>query len=434
MNAAADDKIFIKLLKKLDDTENLTQDQANLFITQAYPKKPFLGASDKNPKVLFRKLVQWKITNLLVSNLETILKLLDEIYPVLYSNRVTLDNYFSADIRVHISKRFGYRSPEHKLSLELTALPYAEKGELMKSARDKVINKNLNRVEIKASRILKIISDNIVSEDVYRRCVALAVASGSRPIELFHLATYTIYDPHYVTQTGVAKKKGASATETLIKPIIEINSSRFIEEIQKIRDEISENYSILDSHGKLNSNITKKCNDTAKLIFDNQQGFTFYTSRKLYAALSYELFAKKSNPHGNNVDNVIWFKKILGHSDNTNARDNYSIFDLVYDLEDATSDEILAKVEVIMHRQENLEQRFDAEEIANVEPPILSSDIIENPELQKKYNTIKEVFDKYKADNGKKPTQNEMERLAKEIAPRSIIRNAIKYFLKNKTV
>ncbi len=406
---------FTETLKVLLSTENLTNAIANQIILQKFPNKEFIEG--KNIKNYYRKLIPYELKELDKKDFKDVLILIDQIYAKLYTSTVTLDSMISIDVRKPITERFGKNSKEHILSKKLVKISYKEKGDMINNAKNKVFKKNSNRTEYETEKIIQVIRDNITSQDPMRRAIALLLACGSRPIEFFEKANYTPIDREWVEQDFIAKKK--TKQENLAKPIIYLNSDKFVEEINKVRNELHEKYpNFINAKGQLTSSLATRGNQLIKEMMGGNE-FTLYTCRKLYGLLSYDLFGKLPNRYGNNLSYNAWLSNVLGHSkDNLMTSFNYSHLALKNDK--ITPDELLVKQEVIEQKIENIEERLDLQNYPQEEETPLKPFEIKSPELDKIYS---DYIKKY----GYKPSQNKIEELGKGIMGQKAIRRYYKF-------
>jgi len=115
---------FIKLLKELDSLRPLDQGIANQTIKKYFPN----FGDDTKLKNYFRAIVKERISLVPKKDIETVLKLLNTIYPKLNPNTRTLDAAYSLDVRNPLSEKWGKESEIHKLSKKLLKILW--KGEL----------------------------------------------------------------------------------------------------------------------------------------------------------------------------------------------------------------------------------------------------------------------------------------------------------------
>ncbi|MBC7408964.1 MAG: hypothetical protein H7339_11295, partial [Arcicella sp.] len=221
---------FYKVLLSLKSvgSEILTKSFINDKILNEYHGYEFLPKKITSSTSLLSMWVPWALKTTDNTKLREKLKALNEIYSKFYTNKKTLDVSFNRDIRNVIREKNGFKSPEHDLSLQLAAITKTEKTKMIKDAEEKVFEKNANQDTFESSQIYDIIRTNIKDPDPFKRMIALFIASGSRPIELFSKAMYRAIDDRWLEQKGVAKKKrGNSLDFSIIKPIIYINTHEF---------------------------------------------------------------------------------------------------------------------------------------------------------------------------------------------------------------
>lgn len=419
------EKKFITLFTKLLKIKTLTPLETNELIIKAYPKLEF--TEKKNSSALIRALVFYVIKNMKPEQLiiQEIFDLIDKVYPKLYKNPATLDNYFTQDVRQPIAKRFptvnGEEHVFYTLAKESVALPDEVKGKLLKDSRDKVTEKLRNVVDVKLDYILDIIQKFIISKDPMIRCVALLLACGSRTIEFFGKSDYTVYNfedsNSWVTQNYIAKKRGMSAkTDKVIKPIVYFSNEQFITERKKALEELKTIvkdkpfYTIYNDKEKLASFITERVNKSAKEVFQNRAEFTAHTTRSLYALVSYELFGRKKSPYGNNLEFRQFISDSLGKEGSESATREYSKFNLVVDIK---KDEALVKTQLLEKKIDDLEEKLDSLNI--------------NVKETKYVEMIKVEYEKYNKEHSFYPNTAKMEVLMKGKVPRRLVRLYVKY-------
>jgi integrase len=324
------DEEFIRLLKTLNDCKNLTIKDINGKV--AYTEKTF------------RNLVKNKMGEIKSDNLEEALKLLNTIYTQIFKNISTLDNYFTQDIRKVIHFRFpdidGIQSKEYIFSKTLARLDPKVKEDLFKSQKIKANSKAEDVEEIELRYVIDKIKKNIKSNDPIRRAFALLLASGCRPIELFHLSNFEVIDNHWIKQDKVAKKRGIIVS--VEKPIIYLTSSQFIIEVEKMRNDAKKRFPsfIRSKEITVMRNDEKFCkkdqllldsifiagNLIAREVFDDEEGMTLYTTKSLYGAASYYIYGTSPNRLGNSLTQARWGELIYGHS---SLMHNYSHYRII---------------------------------------------------------------------------------------------------------
>lgn len=425
-----DDENFINLFKELNALDTLDHQTTNEIIKKYYPTLPF---DTKNIKTHIRPLVKWKMNNMKDHQLtiERIFELIDQVYPKLYTNVATLDNVFTNDVRQPVFKRWpdvdGENSIQYVLAKEMVALPDDIKGKLLKDASDKVEAKNRDYDVVDADEIYKIIKDNIVSTNPFRRAIALLLASGSREMELFATSTYKPItvpsgEKNWIIQGNVSKKKGVEVS--VKKPVLYFTAEKFVEEVESMRSSINEKYKNIVVDGKLSSSVSTAGNKAAHEIFKNRKGFTMHVCRKIYAHMSYDLYESKETIHGKGTTLSFWIASVLAH-EGQKAVANYSHIKLKHKL---NTTEVPAKTEELITKVEELEERLDTLNIDQQDERPLPSVIVKNSKAENQMKKVDTIFKQYvTAHGGAEPNQTRMEQLAKQVAPRRIIRLYMKF-------
>lgn len=418
---------FIELLKLLNKKKSLTRTSANAFIKKAFSSLDFLNG--KKATIYFPHLIKYQMDKVDPDHLQDVLDLIDELMYKLYApSRTTkefgvLDNMYSNYIRNPIRNRFGKDSIEYELSKQLTALTDEDKGELIKFQSEKLETRNKTRIEYNPEEVIEAIKNNISSEDPYRRGIALLLASGSRPIELYSKSTYTQEDnlpEGWIKQTYVAKKKGDKTKATVIKPVIYIGAKRFIEEVKKLREDLTRIYGDYEVDGKIKQTALDKFQKAAKEIFNYREDFVTYTSRPLYALVSYHKIGKYSNYYGDGSDSInVWVKKVLAH-DGLGTSESYTRFKLKEIVQ--STDDIKIKQVELDKKIEDIEERLDDLNVQEKEQELLFN--VEDSQLKEKFKILKIEYDKLKSDRlGRPPPLYRLELYGKQQKiPRSIVR------------
>ena len=432
------DKKFITLFKKLLNVATLTQEKANELIQKAFPKLEFTDKKDS--KVLIRSLVFHTVKTMEPNQgtIEQIFELIDQVYPKLYKNPTTLDNYFTQDVRQPTAKRFpevdGKEHIFYTLAKEMVALSDDVKGQILKDSRDKVTAKLRNVVDVHLNDILDKIQKSIVSTDPMVRCIALLLACGSRTIEFFGKSDFTVYkfedSNSWMTQNYIAKKRGLSIkTDKVIKPVVYFTNEQFIMERNKALDQLKtilKNkpfYVVEKDKEKLAGFITERVNKAAKEVFQNREGFSAHTCRSLYALVAYELFGRKKSPYGNSSEFRQFISDSLGKEGSESATREYAKFNLIVDVK---KDEVPALTELLEKKVTEMEQRLDALDINAIEQPI-GEIVVKNSKEQKYAEMIKETYEKFKKDNGFYPNTSKMEQMLNKKVPRRLTRLYVRF-------
>lgn len=366
----------------------------------------------KRPKGKFRNLVLILIDQIPIipntDELEETLVNLNIVYHYLFKRDSTLDNYFSGDIRTKMTKTHGYDSVPHKLSLEITKLSWKRKGDLLRAQAEKTYAKNKNTHVVKHSEILSMIKESLESDNIFKRSLALLIASGCRPIEFFNRSEFEVAETPsgWLLQHGIAKKRGNDPIKTVLKPLILITPQKFIEEWTSIKTQLAERYKSLKSAtiktDKLSASISKNINEVAKVVFkqfetDTEEP-TAYDSRALYANLSFELYGRgKQSIVGNAPTLDVWVSEVLGHKAGTqDTSKHYTRYTVVMDLETNKLKETIS----------NLKEKLKD----------CSEDKTDNR------NIIKKMYENLSKLDSKPPSQNKLEQSLRGIVIRREVR------------
>lgn len=239
------------------------------------------------------------------------LKLINELYRKIYKNNMTLKKKFS-NIRTVISKKYGKYDndknivPRYQLSLNLIHIPKSANKELISNYKTSLKIRNETRKVYNKDDILNTIMDNYDSNDIYNVAVALLLASGLRPIELFDRVDVEPIEgkSSYVKFCNLAKKRGDLVCN--IRPLIHLNSKVFIKLLNKVRNNLK--IKIISDSGELNKSIANSLSRRVKRIFNKD--FQVRMLRPIYGNMAYEIYADKQKTNLN-----VYLQEILGHSD-----------------------------------------------------------------------------------------------------------------------
>lgn len=337
---------FIKVLTEINSYIDLSHSEANNEILKEYEKKEITGATDRS-SVLIRLLVPQELTMLAKTDkpqLEAAFKLINEIYPKLYQNMLTLDNIFSTDVRRPMIDSMGRFSPEHMMSKNLVKIPWDEKAKIIKQAKKTLFEKHGNVIFVSLKETIQIIEECIASSNPYKRTIALLLACGCRPNEL-HLSEFSAWIPsspeeagqahNWIQLDGLAKKRGSDSSN--IRPLVSITVDQFLESLKFVRESVSTdlNHQITDRRQQLKPTVTSKSNELIKELFSKSTGITLYSTRAIYAHVSYKLYGQFGTVHGKaGLTKPRWISQVLGHGeDDLNTANNYNRYALNEDIE-----------------------------------------------------------------------------------------------------
>ena len=272
-------------------------------------KKEFPDIIKKGTKNYLKYLSSFAINNTTRENLEGLLVLLNKIYSNNYTNMASLDVKLSSEIRKPIIDKYGRFSEEHELSKKLVKISYEDKGKVIEKAQVSLEKLQSSIIEVNQGDIIKIIKNNYKSDNPFDRAIALLLASGSRPIELFDKTiTYKKIDK-YIEQSNIAKQRDTE--KSVVKPILGITVNQFIKSREQLLNQEYDNNKLNESSRKL-------------------LGLNAYSTRKIYGALSYKL-------HGHSTTLNYYLSKVLGH-EGLNTANHYTNFKVVRKNKNKTSE------------------------------------------------------------------------------------------------
>jgi len=404
------DNDYLKLLRKLgrmaEANKTIDIPDLNREILELFPKPPFLKGRAKKAQIYFLKLVPYMFSVLKKSKLEEVLKLLKVILYNLYGSNNTLDNRFTGLVHNPVKKRYGQFSEEHKLSLSLAKLDGKDKAEVIEKAKVSLKKAQGEIVRFDPNLIHKIIQNGMVSNNVYEKTIALLLASGCRPIELLNEKIHFVaLDKNWVNQDFLAKKRGNIVP--VDKPLIGVSPNDFIDGVGDVRHELSVNGSCLKD-GKLITGIVGPLNQKAKKLLVGIKGATTYSCRKIYAELSYEMFAKNSR-YGKDPTRTLWRSRVLGHGEDDLATQIfYNNYKSIH-----VAGEDSGKVKALEAEVNALQKKVA--QSSNSSDPFIDTKEAKKLEY---YAVVKETYEKQST----KPGQTELERLLAGKVPRSHIR------------
>jgi hypothetical protein len=232
------------------------------------------------------------------------MKILYKALELAYPNRLTLKTRL-AKIRTVIRENQKERVYKLSLSSDYFNIAYTENMIQKQNYKNKVLERNRNPEDI-PDDIIDITTEWLNSSDKYQKALAVLLAIGSRPIELFKTGIYEIKDDTHIIASGLAKKREGNEKTSTIRPVLMMSAAEAVEAVEAVRNEFKNN-SILDRDGNLSSYIvrmlTKRCLDL---------GTTTYNLRRIYARIAYEQY-------GNNSNFNVFIGDILGHENLTTS-------------------------------------------------------------------------------------------------------------------
>ena len=202
---------------------------------------------------------------------------------------------------------------------------------------DEVKERNMKRgelVPIYVSQIYTLIDELSRSNNPYELALAVALATGSRAIEIFDVSQYSIVDggPQQVRVDGVAKEKGGAEVRTIVRNVVRMTGAAVVEAVRRIRDALP------TLRGKSRREITYITNGKGNKVFrafvlpvfmanagsrvDSEpvrkqlKSLTFHKARYIGGNASYQIYGKPKN-----VPESTYLQEQYGHqsSDSTQS-------------------------------------------------------------------------------------------------------------------
>jgi integrase len=252
-----------------------------------------------------------------IEDIREILILLNTILPKLIKKTSTLNHEYTL-YRNLIKRAFGERSKIYLDSKTLIKITEQQIKELLQLQQDRVERNNANLIEFDFKDVRNVALEASKNKNnVLDQIIAFQLATGCRLVECLKISEFkagSIQEANgkiirYVTQIGVAKDKNADlynkSTKRVVKPILFFN----FEDLEKMLNIIRKDAKSRGLSNASNQVITNSYNSTL-----NSQIATYlskaksHSLRKIYANISYEIYADKAK-----VSLQAWIKRVLGH-------------------------------------------------------------------------------------------------------------------------
>lgn len=258
--------------------------------------------------------------------------------------------------------------------------------------------KNRNKIQIDEGFVYEKLRSLIESPDVYNRAIAMMMAIGARPFELFVVNEYSLSKTHpgwlhvakLAKQHDTQKERGDK--DYTDRPTIILTPQFVIDQAKNIRKAVlDEQHRLTEEDGQLSQNISKNVNRRVKKEFpflakEDVRNLSSFM-RKIYADLSYKLYADKDRVNYNS-----WISDVLGHGAKSELTSfSYSYINVKNDNQPTTIKELAHKVEEIRQTVKKIEidpaQYIEVAKLRakNIEKPekwaILERIYSENPKI-----------------------------------------------------
>lgn len=274
------------------------------------------------------------LAKICINNIETapdsvlieMLKMLNTVVPKI-SNDTTGQNVYLS-IRKALKKRYPKDSPVIAKAYKIMQFDQ-DKWKANRAAYNvKVFDLNANKRQIDINKVYEVMDLVKASENKLDIAIGLQLSCGARISEILSYGEFTESKTEgYIIQKGILKQKGADKREFINKPLIHYTVVEFFTLLGKLReklkkkiDEINEG---LTTHYDLSQEFNSKINNRIKSLFG--EDLHSHDLRKIYANLSYDLFADKLK-----TSESSHISDVLGHSPNSlEVSRSYSVVSLV---------------------------------------------------------------------------------------------------------
>ena len=229
---------------------------------------------------------------------DELFKKTDTFIKALYSNENTSEKIFTL-LRKPIKEMYGDTSEIYKKSVYDMGISQARSLQKKKEYQEKVATTGMQRTELteyKTEDIYRLIDENIKALTPLKRVFAVMLATGSRFIEVLTSDFSKVKgEPLKIKINNLAK-----GNKSIVRPLIRINSTKVINAIKSIREN-------LDLSGDRVSISDRYNSQTNKLLKQIDPALKTHTLRKLAGNIAYQLY-------GNNANPTIWIASYFGHS------------------------------------------------------------------------------------------------------------------------
>jgi integrase len=307
---------FVRAVKTIEDENILKQT-----MDEMYP--------DITTNSTVRTLEKICIANIATapdSVLVEMLKMLHVVVPKI-SNDATIQNVFLG-IRKALKNRYPEGSPMIAKSYKIMQFDQ-EKWRANRAAyNEKVFERNADKRQIDIKKVYDVMNLARQSQDPLDLAIGLQLACGGRISEILSYGQFTESKTDgYIIQKGILKQRGPDRREQVEKPIIHYTRPQFFEMLHKLREKLKPKLNEIKkgtyTHYELSQEYNNKINNRVKSLFG--EALHSHDMRKIYANLSYDLFADKAK-----TSESSWISDVLGHSPNSlEVSKSYSVVALV---------------------------------------------------------------------------------------------------------
>jgi hypothetical protein len=284
---------------KIDNKRQVDNRLVRLALRFVYGKNP----TDKSLKNIILELWDDVILNADRSytnkEWDELFKKTDKFIKALYPNENTSERLFTL-LRKPIKQMYGDTSEIYKRSLYDMGISQARSLQKKQEYREKVATTGMQRTELpeyKNDDVYKLLDENLNALTPLKRVIAVMLATGSRFIEVLTSDYSKIKGESMKIKIDNLAKGGKS----IIRPLIRINTTKVMNAIKSIRENLDLSGDKVQISDRYNS-------QTNKLLKQIDPELTTHKLRKLAGNLAYQLYGENANP-------TVWIQNYYGHSD-----------------------------------------------------------------------------------------------------------------------
>lgn len=263
---------------------------------------------------LYHNLIKhiWKKKQYNLNDGQIILRNSFKIYDKLVPNRSALRKKLS-EIR-QIIKANQNEKQIYKSSINDNYFNMTEKDrvKLINDYQSKILQNNNDKISIYVNEIETKTMELLLSDDAFKKVVALLVITGARTYELLYKNDFKkVNDNDSLIQiSNIAKKREGQADKKIERPILFISAKKALKDIKSVRKELNENYKVINDNCEVSKSIMNRLNRevVSAFPFTAKMGNKSSFLRKIYANIAYLL-------HGDpkKVNKNTYISNILGH-------------------------------------------------------------------------------------------------------------------------
>lgn len=331
-------KILVRMSNDIEKKDEILQKEYNT----TNLLKVWKNVIDKAPKRLSKS---W---NKLLNALQNVLK-------ASYPNQ----NYFNTKVsqyRKPIKDNDSLDPEIYRQSLIILGRTQEEAIQQSEAYKSKVAARNVDRATypvLYVEDVFAKMDELIQSNDPYELCLAVALATASRSIEVFKVSKYFSLDgqPNQIKVVGLAKDKGNNNFDNvvLIRNIVHLTAEQVIEAVEEIR-------SSFEFERKTNQRISSMTNNALNKAFRTHIAPLFHPQDKQYLStlsshkcryiagyISYLIYGKSKR-----IPEESYLQAQLGHLSGESTRSYLGI-------------NIRYREKIIKHAPDEIKQLFERE-------------------------------------------------------------------------